>query len=124
MPVLDEALPSARRKATDLDMDVHFGPGPVEEWVAVAGGGFVRATYDLPALLFDTDLLHLYSLLIAEDCRNLVERQQADRPAFLAYLKDVLNMEKLSDRQLLANALARGQRQGMFDGPDKKAAKL
>ena len=95
--------------APELKGDMVFGPGPVEEWIAVAGGGFVRAAHDLPALLYEADLLRLYPTLIAEDCHDLMQRQ-SDRTAFLTYLKDTVGMSSLGDRQVLANALARAER--------------
>ena len=94
----------------ELKGEIVFGPGPVEEWIAVAGGGFVRAAHDLPALLHEADLLRLYGTLIAEDCHDLMQRQSSDRTAFLTYLKDTVGMSSLGDRQLLANALARADR--------------
>ena len=97
--------------AAEVSAELVFGPGPVEEWIAVAGGGFVRASHDLPALLYETDLLRLYGILIAEDCHDLMRRQASDRTAFLSYLKDTVGMSSLGDRQLLANALARAERQ-------------
>lgn len=91
-----------------------IGEGPVEEWNALAGGGFERAAFDLPALLYDTDLLHLYDVLIAEELSDLWQRYSSDRVAFLAYLKDDVGLSKLSDRQLFANALARAKRHGLY----------
>ncbi len=86
------------------------------------GGGFKRVTFDLPALLYDTDLLRLYDALIAEDLRDLVLRYADDRDKFLAYLKDMVGMAKLADRQLVANALARAQRLGTFNAALAQAA--
>lgn len=102
--------PTGLMPAPELKGDMVFGPGPVEEWIAVAGGGFVRAAHDLPALLYEADLLRLYPTLIAEDCHDLMQRQLSDRTAFLTYLKDTVGMSSLGDRQVLANALARAER--------------
>ena len=53
-----------------------------EEWIAVQGGTFVRASFDLPALLYDTDLLHLYDALLAEDLYDLWQRYEQDFATF------------------------------------------
>ena len=87
--------------------------GEVEEWVAVKGGGFEKATYDLPALLYDANLLHLYDLLIDEDLMDLMTRCEENRVKFLDDLKEFHGLTKLSDRQLLANALGRAKRVGL-----------
>ena len=89
--------------------------GPIEEWVAVAGGGFKRAAHDMPAFLQANDLLPLYDILACQSLYKLYERCEADRVDFLRYLKDELCIASLSDRQLLANALSRAARDGIFD---------
>ena len=99
------------------EVAIQFHPtfdGPVEEWVAIAGGGFVRATYDLPAMLYEADLMSLYNILVAEDLHDLVKRHEAGEESFLLYLKDTVGMAKLGDRKILANCLARAQRLGQF----------
>lgn len=87
-----------------------FGDDPVEEWVAVSGGIFERATHDLPATLFESGLIHLYAALFHLDASDLAQRHEANRTAFLSYLKDEIGIKSLADRQHLANALARAQR--------------
>ena len=101
------------------EVAISFHPmfdGPVEEWVAVAGGGFVKATFDLPAMLFEADLMNLYNILVAEDLHDLVKRHEASEEAFLLYLKDNVGMNTLGDRKILANCVARAIRQGQFSG--------
>ena len=89
--------------------------GPIEEWIAIAGGGFKRATFDLPALLYDADLLHLYDPMLHLELSDLWRRYEEDRVAFLAYLKDECGLNSLADRQHFANALARAKRLGLYD---------
>ena len=125
-----------------------IGDGPIEEWIAVTGGGFQRATFDMPAMLQDADLLHLYDSLLHLELADLWTRYEADRVAFLAYLKDEVGLASLADRRMLhscstalslrgvaecrfdrfataehlANALARAKRLGKYDhaGPPAK----
>ena len=108
MPILADSASSAKNIA-----DIRES---VEEWIAQEDGTFVKAEFDLPALLYDTDLLHLYDALLAEDLKDLWQRYQQDRVAFLNYLKDVVGLRNLSDRQLFANALARAKRLGLYGG--------
>ena len=108
MPTVSDAVADPKNIAV-------IGEGPVEEWLAVTGGGFVRATFDLPALLFDAELLHLYDALLHLELSDLWSRYQADRVAFLAYLKDDVGLSSLADRQHFANALARAKRLGLYD---------
>ena len=92
-----------------------IGDGPVEEWVAVSGGTFVRSTFDLPALLFDAQLLHLYGALLHLEGADLFLRFEKDRTRFLEYLKDEVGLASLADRQHLANALGRAKRLGLYE---------
>lgn len=118
MPTLVDAAVDAKNIAV-------IGEGPVEEWIAVAGGGFVRATFDLPALLFDACLLHLYDPLLHLELSDLWRRYEEDRVAFLTYLKDDVGLSSLADRQHFANALARAKRLGLYEtGSAPGAAKL
>ena len=64
-----------------------LGDGSVEEWVALEGGGFERALFDLPALLQDADLLHLYDPLLHLELSELWKRYEIDRVKFLDFLK-------------------------------------
>ena len=77
-------------------------------------GRFQRAAFDLPALLHDADLLHLYDALLHLELYDLWQRYEVDRVAFLQYLKTE-GLTKLSDRQLFANALARAKRHGLYE---------
>jgi hypothetical protein len=101
MPTITDAV------TADAKNIAVIGEGPVEEWVATKGGGFVRAHFDLPALLFDSSLLHLYDALLHLELEDLWRRYEADRVSFLAYLKDDVGLASLADRQHFANALAR-----------------
>lgn len=92
-----------------------IGEGRIEEWVAVKGGGFVKAVFDMPALLYDNDLLHLYDSLLHLELYDLWTRYEEDRVAFLEYLKAEVGISSLADRQHFANALGRAKRLGTFD---------
>ena len=75
--------------------------GVVEEWIAAPGGGFQRATYDMPQLLSEASLCHLYDRLCAEDLSLLwMTFEKLGRESFLVFLKDDLGLSKLSDRQV------------------------
>jgi hypothetical protein len=95
--------------------------GPVEEWIAQPGGGFKRAEFDLPALLYEVDLVQLYDQLCGESMLELIKRHEEDRVTFLEYLKNEVGMTKLADRQLLANALGRARRLGSLPGEATKS---
>lgn len=112
-------MPIMRDTKVAVSNLTQIGDGPIEEWVAVAGGGFQRRTCDLPALLQDADLLYLYEDLIAEDLAVLFQQYDTlGRESFLnVFLKDFLGIVKLTDRQFLANALARAMRNGTFGAP-------
>lgn len=87
--------------------------GPVETLEASAGGGFtpVGRDNDMAAFLKEASLLHLYDQLMAESLPDLMRRAAQDEEAFLNdYLKSYLGMASLSDRRILANALAREKR--------------
>lgn len=85
--------------------------GLVEEWVASPGGGFSKATFDMPKLLSDAALPHLYDRLVAEDLGLLTSSfERLGREGFISYLKDEIGLDKLSDRQLFTNAIARAKR--------------
>mmetsp|Transcript_121227 Transcript_121227/g.338355 ORF Transcript_121227/g.338355 Transcript_121227/m.338355 type:complete len:119 (-) Transcript_121227:231-587(-) len=114
MPIMREAL--FKEKTTSI---ASIGEGPIEEWVAMPGGGFQRCACDMPALLQEADLLHLYEQLISEDLAVLYKKyDDLGREAFLnAFLRDYLGIAKLTDRQFLANAIARAKRTGSFGAP-------
>lgn len=89
--------------------------GAVEEWVAVKGGGFLRAAFDMPALLYDNQLLHLYDALLHYELYDMWARHAQDRDAFLEYLKTDVGMSSTADRQHFINALARAKRLGTYE---------
>ena len=70
-------------------------------------------------MLQDADLLHLYDNLISEDLAVLYKSyDDLGRDGFLnSLLKDYLGIAKLTDRQFLANAIARAKRTGNFGAP-------
>ena len=89
--------------------------GVVEEWIAAPDGGFVRAQYDMPMLLTDASIPHIYDRLCAEDCASLWRTfERLGREDFLSYLRDEIQLANRSDRQLFTNALSRAQRNGLF----------
>ena len=92
-----------------------IGEGPIEEWVAIKGGGFKKSLFDMPALLYENDLLHLYDALLHLELYELWTRYEKDRVEFLEYLKAEVGISSLADRQHLANALGRAKRLGTFD---------
>ena len=116
--------PTVASSAADPKNIAVIGDGPIEEWIAIAGGGFVRATFDLPALLFDSDLLHLYDSLLHLELADLWARYEADRVSFLAFMKDEVGLSSLADRQHFANALARAKRNGVYESSTPAPAKL
>ncbi len=109
MPVLTEAAgPSS-------SIGLRTSDGPIEEWVAVSGGGFQRAVFGLAEFLQEHDLLSLYDELVLCSLYDLYRAYEQDRVDFLRHLKEDLHISKLADRQLLANALGRAKRNGYFD---------
>ena len=113
-------LTEARTKSTttsrvvDPCRDIAVLDTPVEEWVAVNGGIFQRATFDMPNLLYENDLTHLYDKLLHLDLYDLWQKSEIDRTVFLAHLKDEVGLSSLADRQHFANALARAKRLGKW----------
>jgi hypothetical protein len=102
------AAPSRASGQCEPHQVVHIVPMRAGRYVPESDDGPVRT---LAQLLEQEALTHLHALLGGESLAHFAADCEASRPKFLGRLNR-LGVSKLADRQAIANAIARAQREG------------
>jgi len=105
-PLLTDVSPDERHVQTPSEQ--------VEEWMALASGGFERAPMRLHEALAEAGLARHAPALAAVTLRQCLDTLDKSRTSLLALLKEA-GVANLAERQTIANALSKARREGRLN---------